>query len=167
MHDGAAEPPTDHQPSLKGEASERPRPGTDRSSSLESLLQELRVLLQGVQVLTGFLIVLPFYQGFATIARTEQWVYLVTFACSLSSLILFSAPAAQHRLEWPLYDRALPRARHAHDHHRARAVLARVDPGHPARGLAGPRRLSRGGGRGDGGGADRCRLVAVPAPHQE
>jgi hypothetical protein len=78
----------------------------DRSGSLESLLQELRVLLQGVQVLTGFLIVLPFYQGFASIDRVEQWVYFVTFACSLSSLILFSAPAAQHRLEWPRYERA-------------------------------------------------------------
>jgi hypothetical protein len=64
------------------------------------------VLLQGVQVLTGFLIVLPFYQAFATIALLEKWVYLATFVCSLSALILFSAPAAQHRLEWPLRDRA-------------------------------------------------------------
>jgi hypothetical protein len=75
-------------------------------SGLDSLLQELRVLLQGVQVLTGFLIVLPFYQNFARVEQTEKWIYLVTFACALCSLILFSAPAAQHRLEWPLYDRA-------------------------------------------------------------
>jgi hypothetical protein len=74
--------------------------------NLSDLLQELRVLLQGVQVLTGFLIVLPFYQAFATIALLEKWVYLATFACSVSGLILFSAPAAQHRLEWPLRDRA-------------------------------------------------------------
>jgi hypothetical protein len=79
--------------------------GTSRSG-LDSLLQELRVLLQGVQVLTGFLIVLPFYQNFARIDQTEKWIYLVTFACALTSLILFSAPAAQHRLQWPLYDRA-------------------------------------------------------------
>jgi hypothetical protein len=72
---------------------------------LDSLLQELRVLLQGVQVLTGFLIVLPFSQNFARIDQTEKWIYLVTFACALCSLILFSAPAAQHRLEWPLSDR--------------------------------------------------------------
>jgi len=74
--------------------------------NLSDLLQELRLLLQGVQVLTGFLIILPFYQGFAAINLTEKWIYLATFACSLSSLILFSAPAAQHRLEWPLRDRA-------------------------------------------------------------
>ncbi|HEX8036456.1 MAG TPA: DUF6328 family protein [Ktedonobacterales bacterium] len=106
MLDQAPGTPTDYQLEPERDAPESPGSGTDRSSGLESLLQELRVLLQGVQVLTGFLIVLPFYQGFAKIERTEQQLYLVTFACSLSSLILFSAPAAQHRLGWPLYDRA-------------------------------------------------------------
>ncbi|MGZ6304848.1 MAG: DUF6328 family protein [Ktedonobacterales bacterium] len=106
MQEQAPGTPTDRQLQRERRAPDSPSSGTDRSSGLESLLQELRVLLQGVQVLTGFLIVLPFYQAFANIDRKEQWVYLVTFACSLSSLILFSAPAAQHRLEWPLYDRA-------------------------------------------------------------
>jgi hypothetical protein len=76
-----------------------------RLGDLSDLLQELRVLLQGVQVLTGFLIVLPFYQAFTELDRTEKIVYMATFACSLLSLILFSAPAAQHRLEAPLRDR--------------------------------------------------------------
>src|SRR3954447_3902619 len=106
MQEQAPGTPTDRQLQRERRVPDSPSAGTDRSSGLESLLQELRVLLQGVQVLTGFLIVLPFYQAFAKIDRKEQWVYLVTFACSLSSLILFSAPAAQHRLEWPLYDRA-------------------------------------------------------------
>ncbi len=75
--------------------------------SLNDLLQELRVLLLGSQVLTGFLVILPFYQGFAYLALAEKWVYVATFTCSLSSLILFSAPAAQHRLEWPLRDRVM------------------------------------------------------------
>jgi len=63
------------------------------------------VLLQSAAVLTGFLVVLPFYQGFAHEESTERAVYLATFACSLSALIIFSAPAAQHRLEWPLRNR--------------------------------------------------------------
>lgn len=79
---------------------------SSRAGDLSDLLQELRVLLQGVQVLTGFLIILPFNVGFEKLAQTEKWVYIATFVCSLSSLILFSAPAAQHRLEWPLHDRA-------------------------------------------------------------
>jgi hypothetical protein len=76
------------------------------SGDLTELLQELRVLIPGVQVLTGFLVILPFSQGFARIPNAERWVYLAAFICVLISLILFTAPAAQHRLERPLRDRA-------------------------------------------------------------
>src|SRR4051794_18927871 len=73
---------------------------------LGDLLQELRILLQGAQVLTAFLIVLPFNQGFAEINESEKWVYLATFFCSICPLVLFTAPAAHHRLQRPLNDRA-------------------------------------------------------------
>ena len=76
------------------------------AGNLSDMLQELRVLLQGVQVLTGFLIILPFYQGFSALSTSQHAVYLATFGCTLASLIIFSAPAAQHRLQWPLRDRA-------------------------------------------------------------
>ena len=79
--------------------------GSHRDEDLSDLLQELRVLLPGVQVLTAFLIILPFSGGFAKIQRAEQWVYVATFACSIVSLVLFTAPAAQHRLERPLRNR--------------------------------------------------------------
>ncbi|HKP52730.1 MAG TPA: DUF6328 family protein [Chloroflexia bacterium] len=72
---------------------------------LNDLLQELRILLQGVQVLTAFLTILPFNQGFEKVDATEKWVYLATFVCSISGLIIFSAPAAQHRIARPLMDR--------------------------------------------------------------
>ena len=72
---------------------------------LGDMLQELRILLQGSQVLTGFLIVLPFAEGFAKLDQAEKWVYLATFICALTSLVLFSAPAAHHRIERPLPDR--------------------------------------------------------------
>jgi hypothetical protein len=69
------------------------------------MLQELRILLQGAQVLTAFLIVLPFSEGFRRIQQVEKWVYVATFLCSLVSLVILSAPAAQHRLQRPLIDR--------------------------------------------------------------
>ena len=72
---------------------------------LGDLLQELRVLLPGAQTLTAFLVILPFNQGFAEVRTSEKWVYLATFICSVLSLCLFTAPAAQHRLERPLRDR--------------------------------------------------------------
>jgi hypothetical protein len=79
-------------------------PDADEHSpaDLSDLLEELRILLQGTQVLTAFLIILPFQQGFPQIQPHERWIYLATFVCSVSSLVLFSAPAAQHRLERPL-----------------------------------------------------------------
>ncbi|EYB69527.1 hypothetical protein DEIPH_ctg004orf0031 [Deinococcus phoenicis] len=74
-------------------------PDTDR---LPSLLGELRILLQGAQVLTSFLIILPFNASFGTLATSERWVYAATFLCSLVSLILLSAPALHHYLRRPL-----------------------------------------------------------------
>jgi hypothetical protein len=72
---------------------------------LSDLLQELRILLQGAQVLTAFLIVLPFSEGFGRLDQIEKWVYLVTFMSSITGLVFISAPAAQHRLQRPLLDR--------------------------------------------------------------
>jgi accessory gene regulator protein AgrB len=75
--------------------------------SLDDMLQELRILLQGAQILTAFLIVLPFNQGFDKIHDLEKWVYTATFLCSITSLVFFSAPAAHHRLARPLVNREL------------------------------------------------------------
>jgi len=58
-------------------------------------------------VLTAFLIVLPFNQGFDKIHDFEKWVYTATFLCSITSMIFFSAPAAHHRLARPLRNRVL------------------------------------------------------------
>jgi hypothetical protein len=80
---------------------------TSEEGSLNDMLQELRILLQGAQVLTAFLIVLPFNQGFDKIHHFEKWVYTATFLCSITSLVFFSAPAAHHRLVRPLVDRVL------------------------------------------------------------
>lgn len=72
---------------------------------LSDLLEELRILLPGTQTLTAFLIILPFNNGFNEIRDDEKIVYLITFFCSLVSLILFISPAAHHRLQRPLRDR--------------------------------------------------------------
>lgn len=73
--------------------------------SLNEMLQELRVLQQGSQILAGFLVLLPFSEGFSKIAQVEKGVYITAFVCAILSLICFSAPAAQHRLERPLKHR--------------------------------------------------------------
>ena len=78
---------------------------------LGDMLQEIRVLLQGAQVLSAFLIVIPFSSGFANVDSSERWIYAATFLCSMTSLVLLTAPAAQHRLERPLRDREQFKAR--------------------------------------------------------
>lgn len=82
-----------------------PQQDENADGDLTDLLSELRVLLPGTQTLTAFLVILPFNGGFAEIRNEEKWVFVVTFLCSILALVLFTAPAAQHRLQRPLRDR--------------------------------------------------------------
>ena len=63
-----------------------------------SLLQELRVAQTGVQLLTGFLLTLPFQQRFTVLDGTMRSIYLITVACSIGSTVLLVAPVGMHRL---------------------------------------------------------------------
>ncbi|MBV9090383.1 MAG: hypothetical protein JO044_10855 [Mycobacteriaceae bacterium] len=63
-----------------------------------TLLQELRVTQTGVQLLTGFLLTLPFQQRFTVLNDTMRIVYLVTVGCSLGSTVLLVAPVGMHRV---------------------------------------------------------------------
>jgi len=63
-----------------------------------SLLQELRVTQTGVQLLTGFLLTLPFQARFATLSHGLHVVYLATVVSSLAATILLVAPVGLHRL---------------------------------------------------------------------
>src|ERR1700744_2783627 len=63
-----------------------------------SLLQELRVVQTGVQLLTGFLLTLPFQQRFDVLDTTMRVVYLITVGSSVCATVLLEAPVAIHRL---------------------------------------------------------------------
>jgi len=63
-----------------------------------SLLQELRVAQTGGQILTGFLLTLPFQQRFLGLDATMRTVYLLTVAASVGSTVLLIAPVAMHRV---------------------------------------------------------------------
>jgi hypothetical protein len=64
----------------------------------KSLLQELRVEQTGVQLLTGFLLTLPFQQRFDVLNEHMRVVHLATVGCSVGSTVLLIAPVAMHRL---------------------------------------------------------------------
>jgi hypothetical protein len=63
-----------------------------------SLLQELRVVQTGVQLLTGFLLTLPFQQRFDILSEPLPIVYLATVGCSIGATVLLVAPVGIHRL---------------------------------------------------------------------
>jgi hypothetical protein len=73
---------------------------------LTDLLSEIRLLLPGTLLLVAFLIALPFNSGYTRVSRFDNTVYVAMFLCAIFSLLLFAAPAAQHRLMSPLRDRA-------------------------------------------------------------
>lgn len=62
------------------------------------LLQELRVVQTGVQLLTGFLLTLPFQQRFDKLAPAIRIVFLLTVGCSVLSTVLLIAPVGLHRI---------------------------------------------------------------------
>ncbi|ART71599.1 hypothetical protein BTO20_26365 [Mycobacterium dioxanotrophicus] len=63
-----------------------------------SLLQELRVTQTGVQLLTGFLLTLPFQQRFGVLDERMRIVYLATVGASVAATVLLIAPVGMHRL---------------------------------------------------------------------
>ncbi len=52
----------------------------------------------GVQLLTGFLLTLPFQNRFTTLSDPLRMVYLVVVAASIGATICLIAPVAAHRM---------------------------------------------------------------------
>ena len=70
------------------------------------LLQELRVTQTGVQLLTGFLLTLPFQQRFSALDTASRNVYLATVASAVAATAALVAPVSTHRLLFRRHARA-------------------------------------------------------------
>jgi hypothetical protein len=66
--------------------------------NLDQLLQELRVVLPGVQVLFAFLLAVPFSSRFGRVDAFERDIYFVALLLSAVSVALLMAPSMQHRI---------------------------------------------------------------------
>jgi Family of unknown function (DUF6328) len=64
------------------------------------LLQELRSLIPGAEVLFGFLLAISFTGEFGDLDDLERYVYYATLVCTALALVLYMAPAAHHRLRF-------------------------------------------------------------------
>jgi ABC-type xylose transport system permease subunit len=67
---------------------------------LMELLQELRVVLPGVQVLLAFLLTAPFQQRFSQLPGSLRNAFFAAIVCATVATALLIAPSAHHRLRW-------------------------------------------------------------------
>jgi hypothetical protein len=69
------------------------------------LLQELRVVQTGVQLLTGFLLTLPFQQRFVQLGSGQRHLYLLVVSLSVGATTLLVAPVTAHRVLFRHHER--------------------------------------------------------------
>jgi O-antigen/teichoic acid export membrane protein len=72
---------------------------------LNEVLQELRVVIPGTQVLFAFLLTVPFTARFAETTDLQRDVYFATLLCTAVATALFMAPSAVHRLRFKKGDK--------------------------------------------------------------
>jgi Family of unknown function (DUF6328) len=66
--------------------------------NLDQLLQELRIVLPGVQVLFAFLLAVPFSTRFGKVDGFERDVYFAALLLSAVAVALLMAPSMHHRI---------------------------------------------------------------------
>ena len=82
--------PPEGDPELESESERLTR-------TYNELLQELRVTQTGVQILTGFLLTVPFTQRFTTLTTLQKDAYLAVLTGAILATGLIIAPVAFHR----------------------------------------------------------------------
>jgi uncharacterized protein DUF6328 len=86
------------QQTSASEPHESPKERVDRE--LIELLNGLRVILPGVQVLLAFLLTVPFSQGFEKATSTDEIVYFATVLLTVAATGALTMPAAYHRIRF-------------------------------------------------------------------
>ena len=64
------------------------------------LLEELRALIPGAQVLFGFLLAIRFTSPFTDLSTVQRYVYYATLLTTAVALVFLLAPSAYHRLRF-------------------------------------------------------------------
>lgn len=71
---------------------------TDQRQRYRELLEELRTIIPGVQVLFAFLLTVPFTARFADVDRLGKITFAISLMAVAAATFLFIAPTAYHRL---------------------------------------------------------------------
>src|SRR5674536_216271 len=86
-------PPVEEQP---GDG-RRETPAERLDRNWNEILQELRVTQTGIQILTGFLLTVPFQQRFAELTADQRRIYLTLVVLASVTTGLLVAPVSLHR----------------------------------------------------------------------
>jgi Family of unknown function (DUF6328) len=95
---GTQEGDADRGSEATTDPSESPKERLDRE--LIELLNGLRVVLPGVQVLLAFLLTVPFSSGFEDATSIDQIVYFATVLLTVGATGALTMPAAYHRIRF-------------------------------------------------------------------
>jgi Family of unknown function (DUF6328) len=81
---------------------DRREPGESEKQRVDreliELLNELRVVLPGVQVLFAFLLTVPFSNGFSRMTNPQRNVFFIAFLTATVATVLLIAPSTYHRI---------------------------------------------------------------------
>jgi predicted membrane channel-forming protein YqfA (hemolysin III family) len=72
---------------------------------LIELLNEIRVVLPGVQVIFAFLLAVPFASGFEDVTSVQRNAYALSLVTALGSIVCLVAPTTYHRIQWRQRDK--------------------------------------------------------------
>lgn len=88
-------------------AEDAPHPGETPEEASErldreliELLNGLRVMLPGVQVMFAFLLTVPFAARFEQVTEEQRIVYYVALLAAALASVLLIAPSSYHRIRW-------------------------------------------------------------------
>lgn len=90
-----------------GDAERHETPTEKLDRNWTELLQELRVVQTGVQILSGFLLTLPLQTLFRGLAEWEKVIYLTATVCSVAASALLIAPVSAHRLLFAKHEKGV------------------------------------------------------------
>ncbi len=92
---------------LQEEQPQRSETPTERADrNWNELLQELRVTQTGIQILSGFLLTLPFQQRFTVLNEHQRWLFLFAVVSSILATGLMVAPVSSHRILFRQHEKA-------------------------------------------------------------
>ena len=88
-----------------GDGNPKQRSKEELDQEWGELVEEHRLAMPGVQVLFGFLLVLPFQNRFRDLTSDQEYVYFSALLCAAVAIVLLISPTAAHRIRWRQQDK--------------------------------------------------------------